>query len=47
MALLFQSLGFGLLFGLVIFLVNHDKPKKLFIFVKYFLIGTGGYFLYD
>ncbi|MBD8591681.1 MULTISPECIES: hypothetical protein [Peribacillus] len=47
MTLLFQSLGFGVLFGLVMLLANHDKPNKLLIFLKYFLIGTGGHFLYE
>jgi hypothetical protein len=47
MELLFQSLGFGFIFGLVILLVNRDKPKKLLIFIKNFLVGTGGYFLYE
>ncbi|WP_154664001.1 hypothetical protein [Bacillus cihuensis] len=46
MTLLLQSLGFGILFGLVMLLANHDKPSKLLILLKYFLIGTGGYFLY-
>ncbi|WP_342578240.1 hypothetical protein [Psychrobacillus sp. FSL K6-2843] len=47
MILLFKSLGFGVLFGLVMLLANVDKPSKLLIFLKYFLIGTGGYFLYE
>ncbi len=47
MTLLFQTLGFGFLFGIVMLLVNHDKPRKVQVFLKYFFIGTGGYFLYE
>lgn len=47
MALLFQSLVIGFIFGLVILLVNRDKPKKFLTFIKYFFVGTAGNFLYE
>lgn len=47
MTLLYQSLGFGVLFGLFMLFVNYDKPNKLLIFLKYFLIGTGGHYVYE
>lgn len=47
MDLLFQSLGFGVLFGLGILIANYNKENKLWISHKYFFIGGGVYFIYQ